>query len=697
MSERRHAGPTMMLTKPTSNDLPIPHVAYTTGWVWVLCVIGLDYLSSLAYVPSLAYSVAGPIAPLVIVAVVVVTLLLAVPLFCYTAGRSPHGHGSIGLLERVLPGWRGKFCVVILLGFIATDLVFTRTFSAADAAEHLIHSPYRPWQRTLDDAAHATDSARNQLPEQITDIPGPTNTKQLLVTVGLIVVGSVFGWLFRKGVDRRLVRIAVAAVGAYLLLTAYLVGCGLLYLFEHPQLVESWWTGVRAGTWRPTPPAGGISWSVLLLSAALLFPHVALGLSGYELTLAAMPLVRGKPDDDPVRPRGRIRRARWMLVVSALLMSVLLLASSLVVTILIPPDALTTDGQAANRALAYFAHGGPLAGGIDPHTVCPTLGPTLGAVYDASTVVVLTLAGLTVLIGTRELIPPYLHRLGMEWTWSQRLGLLMYAFTAIKIGVTYFYRADVDSQRGAYLTGVLALFTGASLTALADVWMRRKAAGWSRPFRLSPVFLLASVVFAASLIVVAVRHPAAVRMAGIFVAVLLGSSMVTRFFRTRELRFEGFDFATPQSRELFDDLTHHHFPMLVPLQPGGITLAEKEYAIRTDHRLPEHLPVVFILAELGDPSDFAHRPLISVQKEGDHIVVEITRCTSIPHAIAACALEIAKHGPIPELHFAWSSQNPFTANLNFVLFGQGNVPWMVHELIRTAKVPENRKPRVMIG
>ena len=246
--------------------------------------------------------------------------------------------------------------------------------------------------------------------------PAPSNTKQLLITIGLLVVGSAFGWLFRKGFDRRIVRIAVVAVGAYLILTAYLVGCGLNYLFEHPQLIENWWNGVRAGTWKPTPPSGGMTWLMLILSAAILFPHVALGLSGYELTLAAMPLVRGKPDDDPVRPRGRIRRARWMLVVSALLMSVLLLASSLVVTILIPADALTTDGRAANRALAYFAHGGPLVDGIEPQTICPTIGPTFGAIYDASTVVVLTLAGLTVLIGTRELIPPYLHRLGMEWT-----------------------------------------------------------------------------------------------------------------------------------------------------------------------------------------------------------------------------------------------------------------------------------------
>jgi hypothetical protein len=79
------------------------------------------------------------------------------------------------------------------------------------------------------------------------------------------------------------------------------------------------------------------------------------------------------------------------------------------------------------------------------------------------------------------------------------------------------------------------------------------------------------------------------------------------------------------------------------------------------------------------------------------VVAHVTRVASTPHAIAAAALEVAKCGMVPEVHFGWSAEHPLTANLNFVLFGMGNVPWMVYELIQAADFPTDRKPRVMVG
>jgi hypothetical protein len=295
----------------------------------------------------------------------------------------------------------------------------------------------------------------------------------------------------------------------------------------------------------------------------------------------------------------------------------------------------------------------------------------------------------------RHLIPPYLYRLGMEWKWSQRFGLLMYLFVLLKLGVTYAYDADPDAQRGAYLTGVLSVFAFASLAALIDVWKRRR--GWWKLFRVSPLFAVALAVFAGSLFVVVRGQPAGLHMALWFVAVTLLVSVVTRFFRNTELRFRGFAFADEASERLWEDLILQDYPIIVPVRPDGPSLAAKEEEIRKHHRLPREMPVLFLVAELCDPSEFYHLPLLRVAREDGRVVAHFSRCASVPHVIAAAALEVAKQGVVPEVHFGWSGENPLTANLHFVLFGHGNVPWMVYELIAAAEVAPERRPRVLVG
>src|SRR5262245_30574644 len=114
----------------------------TYAWWVVLCLVGLDYFSSLAYLPSIAMQTAGVLfAPLTGVAVVAVTLLAALPVYWYVVGRSPHGKGGVGLLEQRFHGWGGKLVVMAMLGFVATDFVLTRTLSVSDAATHILANP----------------------------------------------------------------------------------------------------------------------------------------------------------------------------------------------------------------------------------------------------------------------------------------------------------------------------------------------------------------------------------------------------------------------------------------------------------------------------------------------------------------------------------------------------------------------------
>src|SRR5207248_4400154 len=115
----------------------------------------------------------------------------------------------------------------------------------------------------------------------------------------------------------------------------------------------------------------GSGWLTIAAISLIIFPKLALGLSGFETGVAVMPLVKGKPDDDPAEPRGRVRNTRKLLVTAAAVMSVFLIGSSVVVACLVPPEQLTKldasggerpgvedkDLRAKDRALAYLAHG----------------------------------------------------------------------------------------------------------------------------------------------------------------------------------------------------------------------------------------------------------------------------------------------------------------------------------------------------
>jgi hypothetical protein len=65
--------------------------------------------------------------------------------------------------------------------------------------------------------------------------------------------------------------------------------------------------------------------------------------------------------------------------------------------------------------------------------------------------------------------------------------------------------------------------------------------------------------------------------------------------------------------------------------------------------------------------------------------------------LAAIGLAFREVGKPPEIHFGWSEENPLAANLNFLLLGEGNVPWLVNSLLHKAEPDPARRPRVVIG
>jgi hypothetical protein len=675
-----HPAPTPAPDAPApAPDAHTPH--HQSFWLWVMCLTGVDYFSTLGYQPSIAYENAGLLAPLATVVLVLVTLFGALPIYRYVCGRSHTGQGSIGMLARLVSGWGGKVLVLVLLGFAATDFVITKTLSAADAAVHLITNPH--WPLAVDDDGEKTRQA-------------------IYVTSFLLVL---LGASFMRGF-REVIGLAVVIVGVYLAMTAVVVGAGVVHIAEHPECFDKLTHQIHAGEWYIKESERPLAGSGLLVAVAvslIIFPKLALGLSGFETGVAVMPLVRGNPDDDPKEPKGRIANTRKLLVTAALIMSVALVSSSVVVACLVPPSHLTKvdahgaeregvsdkDLKAKDRALAYIAHGENPDGKL-----LPFFGEWFGTAYDLATVVILWFAGASAMAGLLNLVPQYLPRYGMAPEWARAVRPLVLLFTVVNLVVTVIFKASVEAQGAAYATGVLVLITSACVASVIDTWQRREGRWYSR---ISCPFLLITVVFLYTTVANVVEKPDGIKIAAFFILAILVTSFWSRWARSRELRFAGFRVPDAESRLMWDTIRDLELSVLVPHRPGRRSLASKEVQIRREHRIPRDLMVVFVEVELADASDFVNEPVLTVVQEQGRYIIRISGAASIAHTLAALALEMAKVGRPPEVHFGWTDDSPVSGTLGFLLFGEGNVPWMVRDLIRRAEPDEARRPLIIVA
>ena len=261
--------------------------SHTHPWWKVIWLTGVDYFSTLGYQPGIALLAAGAVAPIATVILVLVTLLGALPVYAQVAGRSYAGQGSIAMLENLLEGWKGKVLVLVLLGFAATDFVITMTLSAADAAKHAIENPFL--QTVLGE-------------------------HQVLVTLAILAVLAV---VFLKGFNEA-IGLAAAAALPYLALNLVVLGRGAWEVMTHPALLADWRSALAAKG----------DFSLLIAGALLVFPKLALGLSGFETGVSVMPLIDGGERDRGHNPRpggapeGRVANTRKLLLTAAAIMSV---------------------------------------------------------------------------------------------------------------------------------------------------------------------------------------------------------------------------------------------------------------------------------------------------------------------------------------------------------------------------------------
>jgi hypothetical protein len=621
---------------------PGPHaesVEKTQSWWRVMCLTGVDYFSTLGYQPAIAAVAAGLLSPLATIVLVLLTLFGALPVYRRVARESFRGEGSIAMLERLLPWWGGKLFVLVLLGFAATDFMITITLSAADATAHAVENPFAPaW----------------------------FEGNEVLIT--LVFVGLLAA-VFLRGF-KEAIGIAVVLVALFLLLNAIVIVVAMAHIGGDFTVVDDWWAALTAQHSNP----------LLMVGIALLvFPKLALGLSGFETGVAVMPQITGDASDTEADPRGRIRGAQRLLTTAALIMSAFLITSSIVTTFLIPQEEFRSGGEANGRALAYLAH--------------EYLGDGFGTLYDVSTICILWFAGASAMAGLLNLVPRYLPRYGMAPQWARAVRPLVIVFTVIAFAITIAFEADVDAQGGAYATGVLVLITSASVAVTLSALHKRQN-------KRTIGFAVIALVFVYTTVVNVIERPDGVRIAALFILGILVVSLVSRVQRSFQLRATAVDFDAAAEQFVTADADQYGSIHVISHEPSVGTLEEyrlKLHDERRDSGIPARAPVLFLEVHGADSSDFEEDLLVRGMVKHGYRVLEVDS-GNVPNTLAAVLLAIRdRTGTVPDIYFEWTEGNPISNMFRFLITGTGEVAPVTREVLRRAETQRARRPDVHVS
>ncbi len=623
---------------------------HTHSWWRVMCLTGVDYFSTLGYQPSIAFVAAGALSPIATVILVLVTLFGAMPIYIKVANESPHGEGSILMLRGLLSRWKGKAFILALLGFAATGWIITITLSAADATAHILENPV------------------------VTEYLHGQRLPVTLILVGLL--GFVFLYGFGEAIN-----VAVLLVVVYLALNAVVVALAVTDMISRPQVLLDWQDALIIGWGNPTR---------VVLAAALLFPKLALGLSGFETGVAVMPQIQGAPGDTYERPLGRIRNARKLLISAAAIMSVFLIFTSVATTTLIPAEEFLTGGKANGRALAYLAY--------------RYLGPVFGTAYDLSTIAILWFAGASAMAGLLNLIPNYLPRYGMAPQFISSVRPLVLVITTMSFGVTILFDADVDAQGAAYATGVLALMTSAAFAVALKYHSEARRAQ-------AVYFSVITLIFTYTLGVSAIERPDGLRIAILFIIFIVATSIVSRIYRSFELRTDlSMINADQTALAIIRDSVRDGRLSVMCDRPGERSynhyrekLTQEQEAFNT----PIGDDVVFLEVDVKDSSDFqvAECTITGEFITGDETFrVLRVEGASVAPTIAAVLMwmrnqvnEDGVYRVVPHAYLTWTEGSPLWHAARFLFWGEGETATMTREILRQVEPNPLIRPHIHAG
>jgi hypothetical protein len=275
--------------------------------------------------------------------------------------------------------------------------------------------------------------------------------------------------------------------------------------------------------------------------------------------------------------------------------------------------------------------------------------------------------------------------------WARANRPLVAIITGIGIVISIAFEASVVAQGGAYATGVLVLMSSGALAIAIVTWRHRR--GWLP-------YLVITGVFLYTLVTNMIEQPEGLKIASVFIIVIVATSLISRTLRSTELRVHGFEPDETAMKYIWEAARSGGAIRIIANRPGSGLPEEYEDKLREaidSHHVPSADPVLFLEVQPGDASEFSDVLKLRGVDVGGYRVLR-SRSPAIPNAIAALLIYIRDQtGEIPHVYFGWTEGNPIAYLLKFLAFGEGDTAPVTREVLRQFEADPARRPRVHVG